>query len=120
MKFKFFNSDGSANGDKEVANFPILDDEKGVDALRQSIIAVHANQRQGNQKERIKQGVKSGELTKKETKQVVRQQRDIQRTKKAAKADGVVTKKEKAVINKKQNKASRNIRRKKNNGKSRK
>ena len=28
MKFKFFNSDGSANGDKEVDNFPILDEEK--------------------------------------------------------------------------------------------
>lgn len=79
-----------------------------------------ANQRQGNQKERIKQGFKSGELTKKETKQVVKQQRDIRKTKKAAKADGVVTKKEKAIINKKQNKANRNIKRKKNNGKSRK
>jgi uncharacterized membrane protein YebE (DUF533 family) len=78
-----------------------------------------ANQRQVNQKERTKQGVKSGELTKKETKQVVRQQRDIRRTKKAAKADGVVSKKEKAVINSKQNAASRNIKRKKNNNKSR-
>ena len=79
-----------------------------------------ANQRQGNQKERIKQGVKSGELTKKETKQVIKQQRDIRKTKKVAKADGVVTKKEKAIIHKKQTAASRNIKRKKNNDKIRK
>ena len=34
MKFKFFNSDGSANGDKVVDNFPNLDEGKGVDALK--------------------------------------------------------------------------------------
>tara|TARA_B100001173_G_scaffold68939_1_gene58569 strand:- start:460 stop:774 length:315 start_codon:yes stop_codon:yes gene_type:complete len=78
------------------------------------------NQRQGNQKERVAQGVKSGELTKKETKNLARQQRDIKRTKRAAKSDGVVTKKERAVINQKQNAASRNIKRKKNNDRSRK
>jgi uncharacterized membrane protein YebE (DUF533 family) len=78
------------------------------------------NQRQGNQKERVVQGVKSGELTKKETKKLARQQRDIKRTKRAAKSDGVVTKKERAVIHQKQNAASRNIKRKKNNDKNRK
>lgn len=78
------------------------------------------NERQENQKERIRQGGKSGELTKKETKQVVKQQRDIRKTKKVAKADGVVTRKEKAIIHKKQTAASRNIKRKKNNDKIRK
>jgi len=77
-------------------------------------------QTQANQNKRIKQGVQSGELTKKETKQLRRQQRDIRRTKKAAKADGKVTKKEKAIINSKQKAASRNIRRKKNNERDRK
>ena len=73
------------------------------------------NKRQKNQTERIAEGVKSGELTKKEAKKVARQQRDIRKTKRAAKADGVVTKKEKAVIHSKQNAANRNIKRKKNN-----
>ena len=76
-------------------------------------------QTQTNQKQRIAQGVKSGELTKKETKNLVRQQRNIRRTKKVAKSDGVVTKKERAVINGKQRAANRNIRRKKNNGRKR-
>jgi hypothetical protein len=77
------------------------------------------NQRQGNQKDRITEGVKSGELTKKETKNLVLQQRDIRRTKKVAKAGGVVTRKERVVIHSKQNSANRNIKRKKKNDRSR-
>ena len=69
-----------------------------------------AKDRQVKQQKRIKQGVKSGELTKKETVQLKAQQAHIQRTKKKAKADGKVTKKERAKIQKKQNKASKNIR----------
>jgi large subunit ribosomal protein L4 len=48
MKFKLFNSDGTAAGETEVSNFPSLEDGKGVDALRQYILAVRANNRQGN------------------------------------------------------------------------
>lgn len=48
MKFKLFKSDGSVSGDMEIGKFPILQAGKGVDALRQVIIAVHANKRQGN------------------------------------------------------------------------
>ena len=77
------------------------------------------NQRQKNQTTRIAKGAKSGELTKKETKQLARQQRDIRKTKRNAKADGVVTRKERAVIHQKQNAANRNNKRKKNNSRSR-
>lgn len=77
------------------------------------------NQRQKNQTTRIAKGAKSGELTKKETKQLARQQRDIRKTKRNAKADGVVTRKERAVIHQKQNAANRNIKRKKNNSRRR-
>lgn len=73
------------------------------------------NKRQTNQTTRIAEGVNSGELTKRETRKLARQQKDIQKTKKKAKADGVVTKKERATIQAKQNAANRNIRRKKNN-----
>lgn len=48
MKFKLFKIDGSSAGDTEIDNFPSLESGKGVDALRQCIIAVRANQRQGN------------------------------------------------------------------------
>ncbi len=71
--------------------------------------------RQINQQVRIHQGAKSGELTKTELIQLQKQQTHINRTKKAARADGVVTKKERAQIHHKQNKANANIYRKKHN-----
>ena len=78
------------------------------------------NKRQVNQQQRINEGLRTGELTKKEAVQLEHQQKNIQQTKKAAKADGVVTKKEKAIINAKQNNASKNIAKKKHNAKDRK
>ncbi len=71
--------------------------------------------KQVRQQQKIKQGVKSGELTKKEATQLRQQQKNIAKTKQAAKADGVVTKKEKAIINHKQKNAAGNIARKKHN-----
>ena len=57
MKFVLFNSNGSASGEKEVRNFPLFEGEKGVDALRQTIIAIHANQRQGNASTKLRSEV---------------------------------------------------------------
>ncbi|MGC3943233.1 MAG: hypothetical protein QM762_01630 [Chryseolinea sp.] len=71
------------------------------------------NQRQQNQHERIAQGVSSGELTRRETAQSVRDQRHINRTERRAKSDGVVTKRERAHIQHEQNRASRQLRRNK-------
>ena len=68
-----------------------------------------------NQQKRIKNGVRSGELTRGETKRLQKQQVNIQRTKRKAAADGVITRKEKAIIRTKQAKASKNIARKKHN-----
>lgn len=84
-------------------------------AIQAQTSAPKASARQAKQKTRIAQGVKSGELTKKETKQLARQQKNVRCTKRMARADGKVTRQEKAVINKQQNRASRNIHRKKNN-----
>ncbi len=75
--------------------------------------------RQINQQQRIRQGVKSGELTKRETVKLQKQQARIQRSKKKAKADGVVTKKERAQLQRKQAKASKNVFRAKNNNRNR-
>ncbi len=76
--------------------------------------------RQVNQQKRIQQGIKSGELTKKEVAGLQAQQARIQGAKVAAKSDGVVTAKERAKINSMQNKASRNIYRQKHDGQMRK
>ena len=53
-------------------------------------------QTQQVQEKRINQGIKSGEVTKKEAAKLDAEQAKIQHDKKAAKADGVVTPKEKA------------------------
>lgn len=73
------------------------------------------DQKQQNQKARIKQGVTSGELNRKEAKQLRRQQKNIRKTERRVNADGVVTAKEQAVLDRKQKKASKNIYRKKHN-----
>jgi hypothetical protein len=71
--------------------------------------------RQINQQARIKQGVKSGELTKGETVRLEKEQAKIQRDKKAAKADGQITPQERQKLTREQNKASRDIYRLKHN-----
>ncbi len=86
-----------------------------VSIQAQSTATPKVTKRQVNQSKRIGQGVNSGELTRGETKQLAHQQRRINRSKKAAKADGTVTKKERATIHARQNAASRNIKRKKHN-----
>lgn len=68
-----------------------------------------------HERQRIRQGVKSGELTRAETKTLVNQQKDIHQDKKEARADGVVTHDEKKDIRKDERKASRSIYRKKHN-----
>ncbi|MCU4154670.1 hypothetical protein J1N10_01705 [Carboxylicivirga sp. A043] len=68
-----------------------------------------------NQHVLISKGITSGELTRAEAIQLKKQQVRINRTKKAARADGVITRKERAIILHKQNKASANIYRKKHN-----
>ncbi len=71
--------------------------------------------RQINQQRRIKQGVKSGELTPAETRRLEAQQAKIQADKQAAKADGKVTPQERRKLRREENRASRNIYRLKHN-----
>lgn len=72
-----------------------------------------------NQHAQIRQGVKSGELTKREAKNLVYDQKNIHREMKAAKADGKVTPCEKKNIRQDRNQASREIYRKKHNDRER-
>jgi len=71
------------------------------------------------QQKRIAQGVETGQLTRKETAKLSKEQASVNFTKRAAKADGVVTKKERATIHAKQAHLSKNICVKKNNKKTR-
>ena len=61
MKFKLFKADGSSSGERDVPHFPSLEEGRGVDALRQVIIAVRANLRQGNASTKLRSEVSAQE-----------------------------------------------------------
>lgn len=67
------------------------------------------NQRQRNQQQRIRQGVRSGELTRNEARRLERQEREIRQDERAVKADGVVTPAERREINRSLNRTNRRI-----------
>lgn len=71
------------------------------------------DKRQANQEKRIEQGVKSGELTPKETANLEKREAKLQTDKEKAKADGVVTKKERAKLQHEANRDSKAIYRQK-------
>ena len=68
-----------------------------------------------NQNARIKQGVKSGELTKAETRNILNDKKEIRQDVKTAKSDDIVTPGEKKEIRQDQRHASRKIYRKQDN-----
>ena len=74
---------------------------------------------QATQPARIKQGVRSGELTRHETRKLVKQQKNIRQDVREAKSDGVVTADEKQEIKQEKRQAKRNIYRKKHNNRDR-
>jgi uncharacterized membrane protein YebE (DUF533 family) len=73
------------------------------------------NHRQANQQNRINQGVASGQLTGRETAKLERGQQHVANMKANAKADGVVTRSERAQIRHAQNVQSNRIYNKKHN-----
>ncbi len=73
------------------------------------------SKREHRQQARIRQGVKSGELTRGEARRLEARERKIRADKKAAKADGKVTPAERRKLNREQNRASRKIYRLKHN-----
>lgn len=79
-----------------------------------------ADQRQQNQKARIQEGVKSGELTRREAVRLRTEQRAIKAEERMAKADGKVTMVERAKLRHDQNKASADIYRQKHDAHKRK
>ena len=75
------------------------------------------NKRQSKQARRIGQGIRSGALTWNETKQLGKQQAHLQHQKRRFKADGTFTRGERLKVHHNQNRLSKNIYRKKHNGK---
>lgn len=68
-----------------------------------------AGRRQANQRARIRQGVKSGELSRDEAKDLRANQKNIRRAKKDAKADGSVSAEERENIRGMRKDASKDI-----------
>lgn len=92
--------------------------------LTAAVASAHAatprvDQRQANQRARIQQGVRSGELTRGEASRLRAGQRHVNRVERRAKADGVVTGRERAHLNHAQNVQSRHIARLKHNARTR-
>jgi uncharacterized membrane protein YebE (DUF533 family) len=71
------------------------------------------NARQHNERARIAQGVRSGELTRPETARLIAGQRHVQRLENRAKSDGVVTAAERARLSQAVSVQSRHIYRQK-------
>jgi hypothetical protein len=92
----------------------------GLVAVLAMAIAVPAvaggiGQRQGNQQMRIHQGVRSGSLTPREAVRLEREQFRIERMERRVRTDGTFTRRERARIHHRQNRASRHISRAKHN-----
>lgn len=100
---------------KEIAGLSVLAILMTAPAFAADPAMPSVERRQENQQERIGQGVASGQLTPGETIRLEKEQAGIERAEKRAEADGVVTPKERARLNRKQNRASRDIYRKKHN-----
>ncbi len=74
-----------------------------------------ADRRQGRQNHRVHDGIKSGEITNGEAARLRESKRAVRRTEKRVESDGVVTAKEKARLEHKQDARSRQINRLKHN-----
>jgi len=75
-------------------------------AIATTLEAPNIDKREQIQKHLIVQGVKSGELTARETARLVKGQKQLRRMEHRAKADGIVTKRERAKLQHKANKES--------------
>lgn len=79
------------------------------------VVQYRVDEREARQERRIVQGARSGELTPRETRRLVQQQRHVRRLEQRARADGVVTASERREIRSQQQHANRTIRRMKHN-----
>ena len=83
------------------------------------VVTPGINARQRHESARIRQGVATGELTRTEAARLKSREADIRQDKRAARADGVVTRDERQDIRKDEAKASRAIYRQKHDSQER-
>lgn len=60
MKLKVFNNDGSANGEADFDGIPVFEDAKGLQALKEVIVAQAAAARQGSANTKTRGEVRGG------------------------------------------------------------
>ena len=89
----------------------------GLSALAQSTPSV--DRREHRQQRRIRHGVRSGELTRREARRLEAQQARTRRMEHRAKADGTVTRRERARLQHRENRTSRRIYRQKHDNQNR-
>lgn len=98
---------------KNAAFAAILFAVVALPAAAQGTATPRFDQRQANQEARIQQGIQSGALTEREANRLEAGQERLQRMEDKAKADGVVTKQERARLQQAENVQSRHIQRQK-------
>ena len=79
----------------------------------------NVNQRQQHQQERVRKGVQSGELTRKEARGIANQRRDIKDLEREYRSDGTLTKRERADLDRRLDDASGDILRQKHDAQDR-
>lgn len=60
MKLKLFKNDGSANGETEIEGLPVFEGDKGVQAVKEVVVAQAANARQGSASTKTRGEVRGG------------------------------------------------------------
>ena len=102
--------------DNSVRNERHFRNDQEYDARRsEQRFGRYVDMRQTRQRHRIKNGIESGELTRKEAKRLQRQQRKIARLEEKFSSDHYFSRKERRILKEKLDKASRSIYRKKHN-----
>jgi Skp family chaperone for outer membrane proteins len=86
-----------------------------IPAFAQNTSTPNVDKREANQQGRIANGINSGALTAQETANLEKREAKIEADKQAAKADGKVTKAERAKLQHEENTASKKIYKKKHN-----
>jgi large subunit ribosomal protein L4 len=60
MKFTVFSSDGKTSTEKDIAGIPTFEGDKGLQALKEVIVAIMANKRQGTHSTKTRGEVRGG------------------------------------------------------------
>ncbi len=60
MKLKVFSTDGKTSSEKDFANIPTFEGDKGLQAVKEVIVAINANNRQGTHSTKTRGEVRGG------------------------------------------------------------